>query len=116
MSPDTKIVLEAMVQLEQARTCAKAANKLALDAEKEKDAAEEAVEELIRSTQRENALMMMLVMLMICSQNWTIVTSATTAGRERASNTVAMCNSGLATMYRSLAQARTVSSITRVWV
>ena len=60
--------------------------------------------------------MMMLVMLMICSQNLTIVTSATTAGRERASNTVAMCNSGLATIYRSLAQARTVSCITHVWV
>ncbi len=55
-------------------------------------------------------------MMLICSQNWTIVTSATTAGRERASNTVAMCNSGLTTIYRSLAQARTVSGITRVWV
>ncbi len=36
VSPDTPNVLEAMVQLE-ARTRAKAANKLALDAEKEKD-------------------------------------------------------------------------------
>ncbi len=43
VNPDAPNVLEAMVQLEQARTRAKAANKLALDAEKEKDAAEKAV-------------------------------------------------------------------------
>ena len=46
MSPDTPNVLEAMVQLEQARTRAKAANKFALDAEKEKDAAEQEEERL----------------------------------------------------------------------
>ena len=41
VNPDAPNVLDAMVQLEQARTRAKAANKLALDAEKEKDAAEQ---------------------------------------------------------------------------
>ena len=44
VSPDTPNVLQAMMQLEQAKTRAKAANKLALEAEKEKDAAEQAVE------------------------------------------------------------------------
>jgi hypothetical protein len=39
-------VLDGMVQLEQARTRAKAANKLALDAKKEKDAAEQEVQRL----------------------------------------------------------------------
>ncbi len=39
------------MQLEQAKTRAKAANKVALEAEKEKDAAEKAVEELKRQTQ-----------------------------------------------------------------
>jgi len=39
-------VLQAMMQLEQAKSRAQAANKLALEAEKERDAAEKAVEEL----------------------------------------------------------------------
>ncbi len=46
MSPDTPNVLEAMVQLEQVRTCTIASNKFALDAEKEKDAAEQEVQRL----------------------------------------------------------------------
>jgi hypothetical protein len=37
VSPDTPNVLETMVQVEQARTRAKAGNNLALDAEKKKD-------------------------------------------------------------------------------
>ncbi len=46
MNPDAPNVLDAMVQLEQARTRAKAANKLVLDAYKEKDAAEQEVQSL----------------------------------------------------------------------
>ena len=48
MSPDTPNVQQAMMQLEQAKTRAKAANNVALEAEKEKDAAEKAVDELKR--------------------------------------------------------------------
>ncbi len=54
-SPDTPNVLEAMIQLEQAKTRAKAENELALEAEKEKDAAEKAVEELKRQFQPKRA-------------------------------------------------------------
>ena len=43
VSPDAPNVLQAMMQLEQAKTRAKAANKLALEAEKEKDAPEQEV-------------------------------------------------------------------------
>ena len=39
VSPDAPNVLQAMMQLEQAKTRAKAANKFALEAEEEKDAA-----------------------------------------------------------------------------
>ena len=39
VTPDAQNVLQAMMQLEQAKTRAKAANTVALDAEKEKDAA-----------------------------------------------------------------------------
>jgi hypothetical protein len=46
VSPDAPKVLEAMVQLEQARTRAKAANKLTLDVEKEKDVTEQEVQRL----------------------------------------------------------------------
>jgi hypothetical protein len=48
VSSDTPNVLQAMMQLEQAKSRAEAANKLALQAEKERDAAENAVEELKR--------------------------------------------------------------------
>ncbi len=48
VSPDTPNVLQAMMQLEQAKSRAETANKLALEAEKERDAAEKAVEELKR--------------------------------------------------------------------
>jgi hypothetical protein len=51
VSPDTPNVLQEMMQLEQAKTRAKAANKLALEVEKEKDAAEKAVEKLKRRLQ-----------------------------------------------------------------
>ncbi len=57
-----------MMKLEQAKARAKTANKVALETEKERDAAETAVEELKRQLQpRDHALMMMLVMLMKCS-------------------------------------------------
>ena len=46
VSPDTPNVLEAMVQLEEARTRSKSGNKLALDTEKEKDTAEQEVQRL----------------------------------------------------------------------
>ena len=55
VNPDAPNVLEAMVQLEQARTRAKAANKLALDAEKEKDAAEQEVQRLQQLLQAKRA-------------------------------------------------------------
>ena len=73
VNPDAPNVLQAMMKLEQANARAKTANKVALEAQKEKDAAEKAVEDRI-CKQREHALMMMLVMLMICSQNFIIVT------------------------------------------
>jgi hypothetical protein len=48
VGPDAPNVLQAMMQLQQAKSRAEAANKLALEAEKERDAAEKAVEELKR--------------------------------------------------------------------
>ncbi len=76
VSPDTPNVLQAMMQLRQAKTCAEVANKIALEAEKERDAAEKTVEELKRQLQpkRLNALMMVLVMLMKSSQKLIIGT------------------------------------------
>ena len=44
VSPDAPNVLQAMMQLEQAKTRAKTDNKLVLETEKEKDADEQAVE------------------------------------------------------------------------
>jgi hypothetical protein len=55
VNPDAPNVLDAMVQLEQVRTRAKAANKLALDAEKEKDAAEQEVQRLQQLLQAKRA-------------------------------------------------------------
>ena len=55
VNPDTPNVLQVMMQLEQAKTRAKTANKFALEAEKEKDAAEKAVEELKRQLQPKRA-------------------------------------------------------------
>jgi hypothetical protein len=46
VNPDTPNVLQAMMQLEEANTPSKTANKLVLEVEKEKDTAEKAVEEL----------------------------------------------------------------------
>ncbi len=51
VSPDTPNVLQTMMKLEQAKTRAKTTNKVALEAEKEKDAAEKAVKELKRQIQ-----------------------------------------------------------------
>ncbi len=44
MNPDTPNVLQAMMNLEQVKARAKTANKVSLEAEKEKDADEKAVE------------------------------------------------------------------------
>ena len=55
VDPDTPNVLQAMMKLEQAKARAKTANKLALEAEKESDAAEKAVEELKRQLQPKRA-------------------------------------------------------------
>ena len=51
VNPDAPNVLQAMMKLEEANARAKTANKVALEAEKEKDAAEKAVEELKRQLQ-----------------------------------------------------------------
>ncbi len=51
VDPDAPNVLQAMMQLQQAKSRAEAANKLALESEKERDASEEAVEELKRQLQ-----------------------------------------------------------------
>jgi hypothetical protein len=69
VSPDTPHVLQAMMQLQQAKSRAEVANKLALEEEKERDKGEKAVEELKRQL---------------------------TVRRQRACKTVAMYNSGLA--------------------
>ena len=50
-SPNTPNVLQAMMQLEQAKNHAKVANKVTLEAEKEKNVAEKEVEELKRQLQ-----------------------------------------------------------------
>ena len=55
VSPDAPNVLQAMMKLEQAKARAKTANKVALEAEKEKDAAEKEVEELKRQLQPKRA-------------------------------------------------------------
>ncbi len=60
VSPDTPNVLQAMMKLEQAKSRAEAANKLALETEKERDAPEKAVEELKHHTfqvERESQLL-----------------------------------------------------------
>jgi hypothetical protein len=51
VDPDTPNMLQAMMQIQQAKSRAEAANKLALEAEKERDATEKAVEELKRQMQ-----------------------------------------------------------------
>jgi hypothetical protein len=51
VSPDTPNVLQAMMQLRQAKFRAEAANKLALEEEKERDAPEKSGEELKRQLQ-----------------------------------------------------------------
>jgi hypothetical protein len=55
VNPDAPNVLQAVMKFEQANARAKTANKVALEAEKEKDAAEEAVEELKRQLQPKRA-------------------------------------------------------------
>jgi hypothetical protein len=46
VSPDAPNVLQAIIQLHHVKTRAEDSNKVALEVEKEKDAAEKAVEEL----------------------------------------------------------------------
>jgi hypothetical protein len=55
VSPDTPNVLQAMMQLRQVKSRAEAANELALEAEKKRDAAEKAVEEMKRQLQPKRA-------------------------------------------------------------
>jgi hypothetical protein len=55
VNPDTPNVLQAMMKLEQAKARAKTVNKVALEAEKEKDTAERVVEELKRQLQPNRA-------------------------------------------------------------
>ncbi len=55
VDPDAPNVLQAMMKFEQATAHAKTANKVALEAEKEKDAAEKAVAELKRQLQPKRA-------------------------------------------------------------
>jgi hypothetical protein len=55
VNPDAPNVLQSMMKLEQANARAKTANKVALESEKEKDAAEKAVEELKRQLQPKRA-------------------------------------------------------------
>ena len=55
VSPDAPNVLQTMMKLEQAKARAKTTNKVALEAEKEKDAADKAVEELKRQLQPKRA-------------------------------------------------------------
>ncbi len=47
----TLLVLQSMMKLEQSKTRAKTSNKVALETEKEKNAAEKAVEELKRKSE-----------------------------------------------------------------
>jgi hypothetical protein len=51
VNPDTPNVLQSMMKFDQTKAPAKTANKVALEAEKENDAAEKAVEELKRQLQ-----------------------------------------------------------------
>jgi hypothetical protein len=55
VSPDTPNVLQAMMQLRQVKSRSETANKFPLDAEKERDADEKAVEELKRQLQPKRA-------------------------------------------------------------
>ncbi len=55
MNPDTPNVLQTMMKLEQAKARAKTVNTVALETEKEKDAAEKTVEELKRKLQPKRA-------------------------------------------------------------
>jgi hypothetical protein len=55
VSPDTPNVLQAMMQLQQAKSRAEAASKLVLETEKERDTAEKTVEELKRQLQPKRA-------------------------------------------------------------
>ncbi len=55
VNPDAPNVLQAMMKLEQANARAKTANKVALEAEKEKDADEQTVAELKRQLQPKRA-------------------------------------------------------------
>ena len=111
VSPDTPNVIQAMMQLEQTKTRAKAANKVALEAEKEKDAAENAVEELKRQLQPKRAhthddagdVYEMIAEV----DNWDLSVHRREATSVQNSRNVALRT--LFTINRSLAQARTGS-------
>ena len=55
VTPDAQNVLQTMIQLNQAKTCSKATNKVALHVEKEKDAAEQEVQRLQQLVQVKRA-------------------------------------------------------------
>ncbi len=97
-----------MMKLEKAKARAKTASKVALEAEKEKDAAEKTLEELKRQLQPKRARTDddvgdahdLLAEFDNCDLS-------DHAGRERACKSVATCKPGLATINRSLTQAYT---------
>jgi hypothetical protein len=121
VSPDTPNVLPARMQLRQAKSCAGAANKLALEAEKERDADEKAVEELKRQLQPKRACTdddagnahEMLAEV----DNWDLRDHRQQAKRAKPSQcTSRVSQESTEAINRSLAQARTVSCITLVLV
>jgi hypothetical protein len=60
VNPDTPNVLQTMMKLEKTNARAKTANKVALETEKEKDEAENEVEELKRQLQPKRVFMIFL--------------------------------------------------------
>jgi hypothetical protein len=119
VSPDAPNVLQAMMQLEQAKTRAKSTNKVSLQSEKEKDTAEKEVEELKRQLYPKRThthddpgeAHEMLVEV----DNWDLIVHRRETTRVL-SKTVVTWKSGLARINRSLTQARTVSCVKPVLV
>jgi hypothetical protein len=98
VSPDAPNVLQAMMQLEQAKTRAKAANKLALDAEKEKDASEQEVQccnSCYKPRELEHMLQLPMTMRSVISSHRTTGTSLIIVVRLHAFKTAALNSSRL---------------------
>jgi hypothetical protein len=73
VSPDTPNVLQAMMQLRQAKSRAEAANKLVLETEKERDAAEKVVQELNQQLQPKRTRTMLVAQhlrVIFCNMDW----------------------------------------------